>query len=285
MKRWVLKEKEGVKFFRINPSPNLNLVFTTRIGRIDPSPESGSGGVSESNYQSLNLSYDVDDNPKKVDENYARLKKVLGITKIFTLKQIHSNRVFYINRDNINEKLDGDGIFTDEKDLAIGVKVADCLPIYIFDNKFKVIGIAHAGWRSTLAQIGQNLVSTMIQKFSLKAFDLNFVLGPCIEQSCYEVGFELLSQFFNNMPGSERFFFQHNRKLYFDLKGLNRSLLRELGLNEITDLDYCTKCNSDLFYSVRRDSATGRNLGLIWRSTQPFISQKQDLRRAGSTQK
>jgi YfiH family protein len=255
MKSWALEEKEGIKFFCINPSPNLNLLFTTRIG-----------GVSEDNYNSLNLSYDVGDDPKNVDKNYNRVKKVLGIDKIFTLKQIHSNRVFYINRANINENLAGDGVFTDEKGLAIGVKVADCLPIYIFDKKSKVIGIAHAGWRSTLARIGESLVSAIIEKFGLSPSDLNFALSPCIDQSCYEVGFELLSQFFNAIPGSERFFVEHNQKIYFDLKGLNRSLLKALGLTEITGLDYCTKCNPDLFYSVRRDGTTGLNLALIYLS-------------------
>ena len=73
MKSWAIKEKAGVKFFRINPAPNLNLVFLTRIG-----------GVSKDNYQSLNLSYDVGDNPNNVDMNYKRVKKTIGIDKIFT---------------------------------------------------------------------------------------------------------------------------------------------------------------------------------------------------------
>jgi len=253
MKSWAIKEKAGVKFFRINPAPNLNLVFLTRIG-----------GVSKDNYQSLNLSYDVGDDPKNVDMNYKRVKKVLGIDKIFTLKQIHSNKVFYVNSNNFKKDLAGDGLFTDEKGLAIGVKVADCLPIYIFDKKLKVIGIAHAGWRSTLTRIGESLVSAIMEKFSLSHSDLNFVLGPCIDQPCYEVGFELLSQFFNNIPGSERFFAEHNQKIYFYLKDLNRSLLKTLGLTEITGLDYCTKCNPDLFYSVRRNGTAGRNLALFY---------------------
>jgi len=260
MNKWRIEEKEGVKFFRIIPSSGLNLVFTTR-----------NTGVSKENYRSalggLNLSYDVGDDSKAVDKNYVRVKRVFGIDKIFTLKQIHSNRIFYINSNNFKEELEGDGLFTDEKGLAIGVKVADCLPIYIFDKKFKVIGIAHAGWRSTLAQIGKNLVNATTQKFGLSPSDLNFALGPCIDQPCYEVGFELLSQFFNTMPGSEIFFVQRNRKIYFDLKGLNRSLLKELGLTEIAGLDYCTKCNPDLFYSVRRDGTSGRNVALIWIST------------------
>ncbi len=256
MNKWRLEEKEGVKFFRINPSPELNLVFTSRHK-----------GVSKGKYQSLNLSYIVGDNSKAVDKNYLLVKKALGVNKIFTLKQVHSNKVFYINSNNFKEEIEGDGLFTDEKGVAIGVKVADCLPIYIFDKKYKVIGIAHAGWRSTLAQIGKNLVNAMTQKFGLSPSDLNFALGPCIDQPCYEVGFELLSKFFNTMPGSEIFFVQKNRIIYFDLRGLNRFLLKELGLTEITGLDYCPKCNPDLFYSVRRDGTSGRNLALIYLST------------------
>ncbi|MDH5185527.1 MAG: peptidoglycan editing factor PgeF [candidate division WOR-3 bacterium] len=253
MNNWRLEEKERIKFYRINPSPGLNLVFTTR-----------NPGVSKGGYRSLNLSYDVGDDPENVNKNYVRVKKALGIDKIFTLKQIHSNKIFYLNSNNFKEELEGDGLFTDEKRLAIGVKVADCLPIYIFDKKYKVIGIAHAGWRSTLAQIGMNLVNAITQKFGLSPSDLNFALGPCIDQPCYEVGFELLSRFFNNLPGSESFFVQHNRRLYLDLKSLNGFLLGKLGLTEIASLDYCTKCNPDFFYSVRRDGISGRNLAVIY---------------------
>jgi|UniRef100_A0A7C6AAD7 YfiH family protein len=233
MEQWVLEEKAGIKFFKLSPLPQIVLIFITRFGNL-------------------------------LSDDLKNIKKALGITKIFTLKQIHSNRVFYINRNNFNQVLEGDGIFTDEKGLAIGVKVADCLPIYIFDKKSTIIGIGHSGWRSTLAQIGKNLVSGIEQKFGINPTDLNFVLGPCIEQSCYEVGFEVLAQFFNLLPGSEKFFIMRNRKIYFDLKGFNRYQLKQLGLTEIASLDYCSKCNPDLFYSVRRADGPGRNLTLIY---------------------
>ena len=152
MNKWWIERKESIKFYRINPSPGLNLIFTTRNTELSKDKnQSALGG--------LNLSYDVGDDSKNVDKNYNRVKKVLGIDKIFTLKQIHSNKVFYVNSNNFKKDLEGDGLFTDEKGLGIGVKVADCLPLYIFDKKLKVIGIAHAGWRSTLAQIVQSLVS------------------------------------------------------------------------------------------------------------------------------
>lgn len=243
MNQWVLEEKVGIRFFKLNPSPQLNLVFITRLE--DSLPKS---------------------DKSKNQKNLIRIKKILGIDKIFTLNQIHSNRVFYINRNNFNEELTGDGIFTDEKGLALEVKVADCLPIYIFAKKKRIIGICHSGWRSTLAQISKNLVEGIKQKFGINPADLNFALGPCIEQSCYEVGFEVLSRFFNLLPGSEKFFIMRNRKIYFDLKGLNRYQLKKLGLTEIVSLDYCSKCHPDLFYSARREGNTGRNLALIYRS-------------------
>ncbi len=233
MRVWALEEEKGIKFFRFRPSADLNLIFFAR-SEFD----------SELNYQ--------------------KALRIFGIDKIFTLKQIHSNRVFYINRKNWQDKLVGDGIFTDEKNLAIGVRVADCLPIYIFSLKYKIIGIAHAGWRSTLAQISKNLVAGMISRFNIKPAELSFVFGPCIEQACYEVGLEVLSQFFNQIPGSERFFVTRQRKIYFDLKGLNRFVLTELGLTEFADLNYCTKCHPDLFYSVRRENTSKRNIAFVF---------------------
>ena len=51
------------------------------------------------------------------------------------LKQIHSA---VIHRANPKINLVGDGIFTDEKDIIIYVKTADCLPIILYHPK-KVI--------------------------------------------------------------------------------------------------------------------------------------------------
>ena len=51
--------------------------------------------------------------------------------KLVLLNQIHSNKVFYINKKN-KKKLIGDGAITKNKSLAIGILTADCCPISFF---------------------------------------------------------------------------------------------------------------------------------------------------------
>ncbi|MFL5884313.1 MAG: laccase domain-containing protein, partial [Thermoleophilaceae bacterium] len=50
-----------------------------------------------------------------------------------------------------------------------------------------------------------------------------------------------------------------------DLKQVARRKLEAAGVEEIDDVDLCTSCNPDLFFSHRRDDGvTGRQGGLAW---------------------
>lgn len=71
---------------------------------------------------------------------------------IIFMNQVHS--------DMVVKKLDkkpsfpkADGMITQIKGLALAIKSADCLPIFLFDNKNKVISAIHAGWRGTALKI------------------------------------------------------------------------------------------------------------------------------------
>jgi copper oxidase (laccase) domain-containing protein len=52
-----------------------------------------------------------------------------------------------------------------------------------------------------------------------------------------------------------------------DLAVVARHRLEEAGAEEIHDVELCTMCNEELFFSHRRDGGvTGRQAGVVWLS-------------------
>jgi YfiH family protein len=255
---------------------DVTCVFTSR-----------DGGKSQGAYRSLNLSYGIGDDPESVFENRTRLERALGIDHMMTLRQTHSSIVHYYAGASPRhsekakakvktrvlplprsaspvaaEAFEGDALFSDSPGAALGVKVADCLPIYFFSEASPVIGLAHAGWRGTLARIAEQTVLAISGQLNVGPESLVSAFGPCIRESCYEVGPDVAEAFRSAFPSSVA---SAAGRTFLDLKQANRQMLCAMGLREIASLDLCTHCSPDLFFSARRDGVTGRNMALIFR--------------------
>ncbi len=279
---WKLQHLHGVEFYELRPTSCLRLIFTTR-----------KGGVSTGLYASWNLSFEVGDLPAAVAENRVRLLKALRDTwtssvqahsprrnlELVTLQQTHSDIILPVS-DTVPQPdaEKGDALFTNIPSLALGIKVADCLPVYIFSLRQRAIGLAHCGWRGTAARLAEKLARQMACQLSLPLTELCFALGPCICTNCYTVGEDVAAAFRRAYPLAEKFLLppeqialtrigslpSHLGELYhLDLRAANRWQLVELGLTETASLNLCSKENPALFYSARRNQPTGRNLALI----------------------
>lgn len=149
------------------------------------------------------------------------------------LKQIHSDIILDIDSENDGV---GDGLVT-SANKSIGVKIADCLPVYIFNDK--KMAILHCGWRSIIKGILKNV------KEIFK--DYRYVLGACIGPCCYEIKFDVASLYHLKYQDS---IIYRNNKIFLDLK---KAVIIALGeSNLLADLNYCTYCNSEYFFSHRR---------------------------------
>jgi YfiH family protein len=255
---WHLKSRDGIEHYEYSPGPKLLLAFLTRRG-----------GVSRDEYDSLNLSFDVGDKTYHVEENYARTRRALRLPMILTVKQKHSDTVLPIAYEQTpSELLEGDACFTDRAGLGLGIKVADCLPVYIYAVDSACVGIAHCGWRGTAARIADKTARLMSRRFSIPLPDLRFALGPCVCPNCYYVGDDVRDRFSETFPARDKFFapVAPNRghvKYSLDIRAANRWLLKEMGLTETRSLGLCTRETANLFYSARRGKTTGRNLAVI----------------------
>jgi hypothetical protein len=267
---WQLKSADGVEYFSYSPSPRLLLAFFTRRG-----------GISAGPYESLNASFAVGDDDLNVEENLTRIRRALRLPAMQTMKQTHSDTVLPVAGGPVlAETLVGDACITGQVGMGLGVKVADCLPVYLYAEDSSCIGIAHCGWRGTAARLAEKTARELSRHFSIPLNDLRFALGPCICPNCYEVGDDVREEFSKSFPLPDEFFSPaaeippvrqspfanpHSpiAKSRLDIRAANRWLLMELGLLETRSLALCTFEEDRPFYSARRDRVTGRNLAII----------------------
>ena len=192
----------------------------------------------------------------------AYLRKYCGkdIAQVFWRKQIHGDDILLVKGTAASVKgcPEADAYITDEKNLPIAIRTADCVPIFIYDPKLRVIGLAHAGWRGTYKTIAAKTARKMMEKFSSRAEDLKVVLGPSIRECCYKVGEEFRHYFPSRVRDRDGY-------LYADVVGANYDQLLEAGVHKenIFDCKICTCCNKNYFSFRREASNPGRMISLM----------------------
>lgn len=216
------------------------------------------GGVSRSPYASLNLAEHVGDDPNAVAANRAILFQKTGLTHLHYCRQVHGTDVINV----VDQALptEADALITTQRDVALAIFTADCVPIFIVDVKTPAIGIAHAGWRGTFARIAVNTLARMETLFGTVAANCHIHLGPSIQKCCYTVSAELLTQFTDHFGSTVA------SGTNLSLQSANVNQLVEVGVAPpaISVSPFCTACRTDLFYSHRaEDGQTGRMLSFI----------------------
>lgn len=256
--KWVRREANGVSFFELAGFPSLSIAFVAR-----------GGGVSRDVWRTLNLSFDVGDRDYHVRENWDRVRTALRLPSIITMRQTHSDTVVPIAYDKTpQDVLEGDASFTGLPGVGLGIRVADCLPVYIFPVDGRCAGIAHCGWRGTADRIAEKTARLMARRFSVPLSSLCFALGPTICPACYPVGEDVVRTFSDRFPAGDKFLVPNRPsrgrgQFLLDIRAANRWLLAETGLSEAGSLDLCTAENPTDFYSARREGQTGRNLAVV----------------------
>jgi len=167
--------------------------------------------------------------------------------------------------DGILDYEDVDGAVTGEPGILLTTGHADCLPVYLYDPVHHAIGLAHAGWKGTLANIAQALAAKMVQHFASRPSEIKAYIGPGIGACCFEVGPEVKEAFADAYAWAfEYTLAKENGRFNLDIKGINKRQLELCGLEDITISSLCTKCREDLFFSYRRNKEKGRMLAYIY---------------------
>jgi purine-nucleoside/S-methyl-5'-thioadenosine phosphorylase / adenosine deaminase len=188
----------------------------------------------------IELSNEKDIVVANLDHVHREVRRNLGLLgHAFAIaRQIHGREVAVIdsplNGDICFE--DCDALITNQRNVCLGVYVADCCALYLVDRKERAIGLVHSGRKGTEFKIASNAIALMQQRFAVESEQLVAQLSPCIRPPHYEIDFaaEIVQQ------------------------------CRAAGVKEIYDSGLCTACHLEAYYSYRAEKGrTGRMLALL----------------------
>jgi len=172
------------------------------------------------------------------------------------LEQVHSHVIYDAEEladhgSAAQGLLPGDGIIS-RLPRALGVSVADCVPIFLRDTRTGAVGAFHSGWKGT--GIAAEGALRMVQDYGCRLSDMEAVIGPAIGGCCYRVEQERYEFFLKTFgPVGVR---NSENSHSLDLKLINYNILSKLNLKSIIVSEACTCCDTR-FFSYRRAMATG----------------------------
>lgn len=227
--------------------PDVEVFCSTRLG-----------GGSRPPYAGFNLAQHVGDNIEVVEENRALLRAMLpGKPDLQWLNQVHGQMIVPIQ--DSGDPITADGLVTTAQGIACCVQTADCLPVVLVSERQSEVAAVHAGWRGLAAGILEQAIS----KMKTPASDLRAWLGPAIGPCHFEVGEEVREAFLASpLVGVDECFVATSApgKYMADLQQLARLRLAAAGVPRVDSSNRCSYCETELFYSYRRDQLTGRNV-------------------------
>lgn len=260
----MLIENNGIKYYSSNLASSVKLSsgdnvrhgFFTRIG-----------GVSSAPFNELNVDPLGGDDTIAVSSNLQKISEVMGFqpSRLVSLKQVHGKHVYKAESGGMSERnMEADAAITNAKDIALSIKTADCVPILLIDPVTNSIGAVHAGWKSTVQNIVKETLNSMRENYGTNTENIKAIIGPHISPCCFKVGDDVREQFAKAFNNTDNIIKENT----IDMGAANREQLINYGVLEenITSEGGCTCCNSEEFFSHRRDGAgigTGRQLSLI----------------------
>jgi polyphenol oxidase len=163
-------------------------------------------------------------------------------------EQIHGTAVYDLREalTGIHHLENYDSLVTSQKNVALIVKGADCVPLLFYAPDKQVIATCHAGRAGTEKGAAKLLVQYMTNAYKVDPQQIVCGIGPSICKACYQIDKE--------------------KDIHFDLWGNNREQLISAGLRpqNIEIPGWCTSCTRhDKFYSYRKDKTEKRNYGWI----------------------
>jgi hypothetical protein len=178
-----------------------------------------------------------------------------------TCSQVHGKAVARAWQQKEWRECDScDALWTAEMHVALGIKVADCLPVAMVDPSRSVIANVHSGWRGAVQGITAETVDALTRETAFDPHASFAYLGPSIRVCCFEVGEEVAEQF------DAAYLDRTRSKPHVNLVAYTADVLRARGIDQsrIFDSQLCTRCDDSIFHSYRRDGkGGGRNLMFV----------------------
>lgn len=235
--------KNEKKYFQFNTGiDSINIGATGR--EINPIDYSGSG-------QKVRLS----------EKNLLSSVTGLNPENIVMLEQIHEDDILVVDsfpEVNLPAYGEADGLITALPGVALVIRSADCVPVFIFDDKKKVLSAVHSGWKGTMLDITGKCIEKMKRDFFCNTGNLHVFILPSIGPAMYEVNEDVAKHFPENTLSKEG-------KLFVNLWGSIEQSCVKAGVpkKQIFNTGICNRTNYKEFFSHRYGDAE-RNLNFAF---------------------
>lgn len=224
--------------------------------------------------------------PLSERDHWHCVAQAVGADHAVTAQQVHGREVVVIRRESPPpiERPTCDVLVSNNPDIALAVRAADCVPLLLADQGSRAVAAVHAGWRGMAAGAIGAAIDALIVEFGSRPSDIHVAIGPSIGACCYEVGSELVDAFaaaghprhlidrWFHAPAPRRGSFPSaltgadRPRLRLDLAGASRDQLILAGIPEqqIHTSGLCTAMHLEILTSYRAEKErAGRIAGVI----------------------
>ena len=183
----------------------------------------------------------------------ARLRDELDVDAIATMRQVHGTDVAWAMPGLVPE---ADALLTYTPNLAILVRVADCIPVVLATEERDAVGVVHAGRKGLVDGVGPAAAAVLRDrgKGPLTAW-----IGPRICGKCYELDAQTAAEVARAAPKAASV--TRRGTPGADIGAGVMAQLRALDI-DVHDVGGCT-LEDDRFFSYRRDGTTRRQGALV----------------------
>lgn len=253
-------EVNGLKYYSFASFDEYgvtNAIFTRR------------GGVSPKPWKSLNIGGTVGDQDEAVRTNLCRMFDAANrkFSSRYDSWQVHGDILLRIKtpRPEKEPHVKADGLITDQPEVTLLMRFADCVPILLYDPTRNVGGIVHAGWKGTVLQIAKKAVAFLQEQFGCTPSALIAGIGPSIGPDDYEVGEEVVEAVYHSF-GKDAFslMVQKNSSTFFDLWAANKKALQNAGVEQIETAGISTYQHTEDWFSHRKEHGQTGRFGAIF---------------------
>jgi len=227
-----------------------------------------SGGVSLAPFDTFNLGGAVGDDRAHVAENHQQFAHAAGYATgaLFEVNQVHGGAVRLVGDEDPStlRAREADGLIALAGRIAVGIRVADCVPVLLADPATGAVAAVHAGWRGVVSEVLEAAVRGLLQQ-GADAGNLRAAIFPHIRSCCFEVGDDVADTLRGASP-VDGVIDRSRAKPHVDLAAIVQAQLQRLRLASmhIDDVPGCTCCEPARFFSYRRDGKrSGRHLAAI----------------------
>ena len=209
-------------------------------------------GISEKKDGTMKFLNNTGGSAVKLNRKKFFAKRSIKLNQIISAGLVHKNRVKIVGKNDAGKFISGfDGLITNENNLYLTITVADCLPIYIYDFKKKIIGIVHAGWQGVRQNIIKSAVVSMKENFNSNPSDIFIHIGVHLQKCHFEIKNDVLKKFKQHKNA----IIKKDGKIFIDLSLIVKIQLLEQKIlkKNISISDECVACLKNRYFSYRRD--------------------------------